>query len=108
MSWFRGVARIGLVALLLNAGLILVPGNRIGTAFAIDIAIADPSRSEAPPTAGDPDGPTGDITADLRLDRRPGHCHQAPGDADHFLVTDQHRDAVVAPLLVRPLGAEQE
>jgi len=61
MSWFRGVARIGLVALLLNAGLILVPGNRIGTAFAIDIAIADPSRSEAPPTAGDPDGPTGDI-----------------------------------------------
>ena len=61
MSWFRRVARIGLVALLLNAGLILVPGNRLGAAFAIDIATADPSRSEAPPTAGDPDGPTGDI-----------------------------------------------
>lgn len=62
MSWFRRVARIGLVALLLNAGLILVPGNRSGNAFAVNIVLAaDPSRSDAPPTAGDPDGPSGDI-----------------------------------------------
>jgi hypothetical protein len=61
MSWFRRVARIGLVALLLNAGLILVlSGNRFGAAFATSIVTADPAR-DAPPTAGDPDGPTGDI-----------------------------------------------
>jgi len=63
MSWFRRAARIGLAALLLNAGLILVPGgNRFGNAFALNSTVsADPSRSDAPPTAGDPDGPTGDI-----------------------------------------------
>ena len=62
MSLYRRVARIGLLALLLNAGLILVPGgNRIGTALAIGVVAADPSRSDLPPTAGDPDGPTGDI-----------------------------------------------
>jgi hypothetical protein len=62
MSLYRRVARIGLVALLLNAGLILVPGgDRIGTALAISVVSADPSRSDLPPTAGDPDGPTGDI-----------------------------------------------
>ena len=63
MSLYRRVARIGLVALLLNAGLILVPGGgRIGAAIAIGVVSADPSRSDLPPTAGDPDGPTGDIT----------------------------------------------
>ena len=64
MSSFRRVARIGLVALLLNAGLILVPsGNRFGAAFATNAVVnADPSRNDAPPTAGDPDGPTGDIS----------------------------------------------
>lgn len=63
MSWFRRVARIGIAALLLNAGLILVPGeNRFGAAFATNSVVnADPSRQDAPPTAGDPDGPTGDI-----------------------------------------------
>ena len=63
MSWYRRVARIGLVALLMNAGLILVPsGNRFGAAFATNaVVIADPSRQDAPPTAGDPDGPTGDV-----------------------------------------------
>jgi hypothetical protein len=63
MLWFRRAARIGLTALLLNAGLILVPGgNRFGAAFALNGTVtADPSRSDAPPTAGDPDGPTGDI-----------------------------------------------
>src|SRR5690348_164008 len=63
MSWFRRVARIGLAALLLNAGLILVPGgNRFGAAFATNSVVnADPARSDAPPTAGDPDGPTGDV-----------------------------------------------
>ena len=63
MSWFRRVARISLAALLLNAGLILVPGNRYGAALSMSIvASADPVRNDAPPTAGDPDGPTGDIT----------------------------------------------
>jgi len=63
MSLYGRVARIGLVALLLNAGLILVPGGgRIGAAIAIGVVSADPSRSDLPPTAGDPDGPTGDIT----------------------------------------------
>ena len=62
MSWCKWVARIGLVALLLNAGLILVPGgDRIGPAFATGVVSADPSRSDVPPTAGDPDGPTGDV-----------------------------------------------
>lgn len=63
MSLYRRVARIGLVALLLNAGLILVPGgDRMGIAFATgSVVSADPSRSDLPPTAGDPDGPTGDI-----------------------------------------------
>ena len=61
MSLYGRVARIGLVALMLNAGLILVPGGgRIGTAAAV--VFADPSRSDQTPTAGDPDGPTGDIT----------------------------------------------
>jgi hypothetical protein len=63
MSLYRRVARIGLLALLLNAGLVLVPGgDRIGTALATGVVSADPSRSDIPPTAGDPDGPTGDIT----------------------------------------------
>ena len=63
MSLYRRVARIGLLALLLNAGLILVPGgDRTGTALATGVVSADPSRSDIPPTAGDPDGPTGDIT----------------------------------------------
>ena len=63
MSLSNRVARIGLVALLLNAGLILVPsGDRVGIAFASGTVVyADPSRSDAPPTAGDPDGPTGDF-----------------------------------------------
>jgi hypothetical protein len=63
MSLYRRVARIGLVALLLNAGLILLPGGgRFGSALATSVVSADPSRSDLPPTAGDPDGPTGDIT----------------------------------------------
>ena len=63
MQWCRRVARIGLVALLLNAGLILVPGgDRIGLALSTGVVAADPVRTDAPPTAGDPDGPTGDIT----------------------------------------------
>ena len=63
MSLYRRVARIGLFALLLNAGLILVPsGDQIGAAFATGVVSADPARSDLPPTAGDPDGPTGDIT----------------------------------------------
>ena len=62
MSWCKGVARIGLVALLLNAALILVPsGDRNGAACATRVVFADPSRSDVPPTAGDPDGPTGEI-----------------------------------------------
>ena len=62
MSWFRRVARISLLALLLNAGLILVPGgNRVGSALATGVVNADPSRNDSPPTAGDPDGPTGDV-----------------------------------------------
>jgi hypothetical protein len=63
MQWCRRVARVGLVALLLNAGLILVPGgDRIGYALATGVVAADPVRTDAPPTAGDPDGPTGDIS----------------------------------------------
>ena len=63
MQWCRRVARIGLVALLLNAGLILVPGgDRYGFALATgNFVSADPVRNDAPPTAGDPDGPTGDV-----------------------------------------------
>ena len=63
MLRLRTVAGIGLVALLLNAGLILVPGGgHFGVAYATgDGVINDPTRTEAPPTAGDPDGPTGDI-----------------------------------------------
>jgi hypothetical protein len=63
MLWFRRATRIGIAALLLNAGLILVPGgDRFGLALATSQVVnADPSRSDAPPTAGDPDGPTGDI-----------------------------------------------
>lgn len=63
MQWFRRAARIGIAALLLNAGLILVPGgDRFGLALATSQVVnADPSRNDAPPTAGDPDGPSGDI-----------------------------------------------
>ena len=48
MSLCNRVARIGLVALLLNAGLILVPGgDRMGIAFATgSVVSADPSRSD--------------------------------------------------------------
>jgi hypothetical protein len=64
MLRLKTVAGIGLIALLLNAGLILVPGgDRFGVAHATgDSVISDPTRSgEITPTAGDPDGPTGDI-----------------------------------------------
>jgi hypothetical protein len=64
MLRLKTVAGIGLVALLLNAGLVLVPG---GDHFAVagtsgDRATSDPTRTnDVTPTAGDPDGPTGDV-----------------------------------------------
>jgi hypothetical protein len=63
MQWCRRAARIGIAALLLNAGLILVPGgDRFGLASPLSgVVSADPVRSDAPPTAGDPDGPTGEV-----------------------------------------------
>jgi hypothetical protein len=58
MSRLKRVAGIGLVALLLGAGLISVPvGNQSGAAYAGGgTVVTDPD-----PAAGDPDGPTGDI-----------------------------------------------
>jgi hypothetical protein len=64
MLLWKRVAGIGLVALLLNAGLILLPGgDRFGMAQATGGAVVtDPNRTgEVSPTAGDPDGPTGDV-----------------------------------------------
>lgn len=63
MQVLKKVAGIGLVALLLSAGLIPVPGGSLtGSAYAGGTLLTDPSRSnEANPQAGDPDGPTGDI-----------------------------------------------
>jgi hypothetical protein len=62
MLLWKRVAGIGLVALLLSASPVLLPGgDRCGTAQAAgDQTLSDPSR-DTPPTAGDPDGPTGDI-----------------------------------------------
>lgn len=58
MLRLKRVVGIGLVALLLGAGLISVPvGNQSGAAYAGGgTVITDPD-----PVAGDPDGPTGDV-----------------------------------------------
>ena len=63
MRLLKMVAGIGLVALVLSAGLIPVPGGiHPGTAYAGGSMTMDPSRSsEVNPLAGDPDTPTGDI-----------------------------------------------
>lgn len=64
MLLLKRVAGIGFVALLLGAGLILVPGGeRFGSAQAAgDQVVSDPTRSgDVIPMAGDPDGPTGDV-----------------------------------------------
>jgi len=61
MRLLKMVAGIGLVALLLSASLIPVPGGfQPGPAYATGSSTMDPSRS-GDPLAGDPDGPTGDI-----------------------------------------------
>jgi hypothetical protein len=62
MLLWKRVAGIGLVALLLSAAPVLLPGgDRFGTAQAAgDQTVTDPSRDTSP-TAGDPDGPTGDV-----------------------------------------------
>jgi hypothetical protein len=63
MRLLKMVAGIGLVALLLSAGLIPVPGGiHAGAAYAGGSRLSDPARTgDANPTAGDPDGPTGDV-----------------------------------------------
>lgn len=64
MLLLKRVAGIGLVALFLGAGLVLVPGgDRFGSAQAAgDQFITDPTRAgDVIPAAGDPDGPTGDV-----------------------------------------------
>ena len=63
MRLLMKVAGIGLFALLLSAGLISVPGgNHPGAAYAGGSYLSDPARTgDVTPTAGDPDGPTGDV-----------------------------------------------
>jgi len=63
MRLLKMVAGIGLLALLLSASPIPVPGGlRPGAAYATGSSTMDPSRSgDTNPLAGDPDGPTGDV-----------------------------------------------
>ena len=94
----KRVIGIGLVTLLLGAGLISVPvGNQSGVAYAGGgTAITDPD-----PVAGDPDGPTGDIAP-------PTHgtidapAHEAP-PAKRWMIWSTLKD--VARLWIRvPFG----
>ncbi len=68
MRLLKQVAGIGLLALVLSAGPILVPGGPLfGSAYAGGSLTADPSRaSDGNPMAGDPDGPTGDVAPPTR------------------------------------------
>ena len=61
MRLVKLVAGIGLLALVMSAGLIPVPGgSHPSSAYASGSTTMDPSRT-GDPLAGDPDGPTGDI-----------------------------------------------
>lgn len=68
MRLLKQVAGIGLLALVLGAGPILVPGGPLsGSAYAGGSLTSDPSRtSDVSPLAGDPDGPTGDVAPPTR------------------------------------------
>ena len=62
MQRLRMVIGVGLVALVLSAGLVPIPGANVsGTAYAGGSYATDPSSGDGNPQAGDPDGPTGDV-----------------------------------------------